>query len=169
MERKPRKNAKKSKNQRPDPLPQLLSQHQQPMTFSQISLPPVPLPPVPLPKHYDSSIIYEQDYEYELSLIADMEKREKREMEEIRVLSLQQKLADLDTRNFHIKQILRKLKLGIATSSDDIKLIHLLESWMESENTCLQTDLMHSLYSCLDNKIRVPIETKDYMKQHVYE
>lgn len=119
---------------------------------------------------YDPSLIFEQDYEYQLSLIADMEKQDKIErecMEQIEKMEALVSAAELETRNFHIKQVLRKIKLGFGTNLQDKIYISMLESWMDTNLLSLNTEHAYSFHSFLETKIRISKETIDYMKNHV--
>lgn len=111
----------------------------------------------------DASIMEDQDYEYELSLIADMEKREKEKQEK----EEQERAAILEERDFHIKHVLRRLKLGYATTDTEKGFIIILEKWMDSQDTVLHSNLSPELHSYLTNQVRIPNDTKEYLKQKV--
>lgn len=116
------------------------------------------------------SLIYDQDYEYELSVIADMEKQE-REQQKERAFQEENKKGELrvqiENRDFHIKQVLRKLKLGSSTNPQDRLYIQLLEAWMESTDAYLQTEYAESFHRFFENGIRLNNETKEYMRIHI--
>lgn len=119
---------------------------------------------------YDPSLIFDQDYEYQLSMIADMEKQDRIEkecMEQIAKMEALVSAAELDTRNFHIKQILRKIKIGPGTNLQDKIYISILESWMDSNLLFLKSESAGSFHSFLETKIRVSKETVEYMKKHI--
>lgn len=118
----------------------------------------------------NDSLLYVQDYEYELSVIADMEKRERQRQaeqkyEEQEVQEKQRKR--LETRDFHIKQVLRKLKLGSSTNPEHRTYIYCLESWMESVKEEWETEHADSFHAFLENGMRLNEETKEYMRAHI--
>ena len=124
------------------------------------------------PTTYDSTLIFEQDYEYELSLIADMEKQDQlnREyIEQVAKIEAAISSAELENRNFHIKQVLRKIKLGSGTNLQDKIYISLLESWMDTNFLFINTEHADSFHSFLKKKIRVSNTTIEYMSQHIVE
>jgi hypothetical protein len=118
--------------------------------------------------HSDYSIIDEQDYAYQLSMIADMEKQEKEKMAEIESMRQKKIKDDIEMRDFHIKQILRKLKLGTATSCQDKVYIELLESWMNTEDIDLVTTYANIFHSYLEKNIRMSKDTKEYLIEHIH-
>jgi len=120
---------------------------------------------------YDPSLIFDQDYEYELSMIADMEKQDRIEkecMEQIAKMEALVSAAELDSRNFHIKQVLRKIKIGPGTNLQDKIYISMLESWMDSDHLFLKSEHADSFQSFLETKIRVSKDTIEYMKKHMH-
>jgi len=127
-----------------------------------VPIPPVVEQPVPAPIVNDY-ITQEQDYEYELSLIADMEKRE-RELLQNRQVELEKQL---ETRDFHIKQVLRKLKLGHATGDEERTYIGVLEAWMESQDTHIGSESYYGFINYIRTKIRIPVDTIQYMASNI--
>lgn len=110
-----------------------------------------------------SMMVSEQDYEYELSVIADMEKQEREFMKNMQIELEKQ----LETRDFHIKQVLRKLKLGHATGDEERAYICLLEVWMESQDTNIHSELYDAFIKYIRTKIRIPADTIEYMASNI--
>lgn len=117
---------------------------------------------------YDTTMREEQDYEYELSLIADMERREaiERERKEMEVIEhaqkeLREKQEHLEIRDTHIKNLLRRLKLGTATTEREKQYIALLEAWMDSDKLCIW--LPDDFYEYINHYVRVPKDTMEYL------
>lgn len=125
---------------------------------------------IPNTNLYDSSLILDQDYEYELSLIADMEKQERIELEYMQEVAKMEALvfaAEIENRNFHIKQVLRKIKIGSGTHLQDKIYISILESWMDNDKLFIRTEHADSFHSFLETNIRISKDTIDYMKKHI--
>lgn len=96
---------------------------------------------------HSTSIISEQDEDFELSVIMDMIKiQEREEKEEIQKQIETQKIHSQELeekiryRDTNIKDILRKIKFGSYQSPIEKKLVNLLETFMETQDMYIQLD-----------------------------
>ena len=99
------------------------------------------------PSINSTSIISEQDEDYEISVIMDIikiqEKEEKEKIEkeiEIQKKHLQELQAKINQRDNNIKEILRKIKVASGQTSIENTIVNLLEKLMQTQEMCIQLD-----------------------------
>lgn len=82
--------------------------------------------------HY---LVQDQDEEYEMAMIMDTIRMQEQEEKQKREMLEKEKQQAIATRDYHIKEILRKLKVNPNNiSSFETTLIHKLEELMETED-----------------------------------
>jgi hypothetical protein len=132
--------------------------------------PHAPPSPEPIITSFASSIIAEQDEEYEMSLMMDiikMQEREEREQKEKeREKEREQMQRDallleetLKNRDHNIKEILRRIKIGNGMSRIENDIVTILEVFMETHQITIEIDNV-ALYNEICSYLGIGDENK---------
>lgn len=122
------------------------------------------------------NIIKQQDDEYDMAVIMDLIKIQEQSDKLISEQNEKIKQDMLETRNYHIKEILKKIKISNNHyTSVELSIIQILETFMDTENMLITIDnhiLYTNIYAYLglgDSKgtIRLTDVTKDFVRKTI--